>query len=502
MAKSKNKGALHFAGEGAIWMQPDGLGTKPQFLGCHELGDIAIPKGDVKLYYCPDPAIPNEYVVMDSIKGAPGPVTTNIKTDILKLADALEDINCKVPVYVHRVDCPPKNVFGNYYRTFAMHETWITNRGLTKLTSRDPESQDRTEQTFDLTAEGLMDLFKFKAAPIAVAETEDFTDIIACDYSACAGKCGPGADVCDTLYAASTTLAGSPLNAADIWKITGKGTTLTLLPQDPFGGGVKIASLECIVIDQQTTRLIAARGTIGTGTMQIAYSDDGGATPWHVVNVGVTIGQYAMGPNALFVLDAYHIWLVTSGGFVYFSDDFALTWTMQSDGDVTVQNLWAVNFYNELYGFAVGAANAVLTTIDGGVVWAAGVGATGQGADIITDVAVHSEYVIWISYNDGTMYRSADGGATWEIRGFSGSGAGSVQDMDWYDNALGAMVWNNALGVGKLFTTIDGGWTWEAEGAVIGNAGLNAVHFCSPKLIYGAGDVYGGFGLLFKAIAG
>jgi photosystem II stability/assembly factor-like uncharacterized protein len=161
-----------------------------------------------------------------------------------------------------------------------------------------------------------------------------------------------------------------------------------------------------------------------------------------------------------------------------------------------------VNFYNELYGFAVGAANAVLTTIDGGVVWAAGVGATGQGADIITDVAVHSEYVIWISYNDGTMYRSADGGATWEIRGFSGSGAGSVQDMDWYDNALGAMVWNNALGVGKLFTTIDGGWTWEAEGAVIGNAGLNAVHFCSPKLIYGAGDVYGGFGLLFKAIAG
>jgi photosystem II stability/assembly factor-like uncharacterized protein len=503
MAKKKKSG-LHFAGEGAIWAQPDGLGTKPEFLGCHELGDIAIPKGDVKLYYCPDDAIPNEYVVMDSIQSAPGPVTTSIKTDLLKMADILEDVRCKIPVYIHRVDCPPKNVFSNYYRSFGMPATWITNRGLTKMSSRDPDTQDRTEQTFDLTAEEGVDYFKFKASRIAVAETEAFTDVTACDFAACAGACGAASLACDTLYAATDTKSGSPVNKADVWKISCKGATLFNLLTDPFAGGEKIASIECIIIDKDTTRLIVARGTTDAGNpMEVAISDDSGAT-WSYVNVGTLNGQYAMGPNALYVLDAYHIWLACSSGYIYFSSDFGITWTAQTSGGVTAANLWAVNFYNDQIGFAVGETNAVIYTIDGGSVWTAGVGATGQGADTITDVAVLTENNVFISYNDGNLYRSDDGVSSiagdWELRGFSGSGAGSITDMDWYSEAQGALTWNPAVGMGKMFTTIDGGWTWEA--VTIDNAGLAAVHFCSPKLIYGAGNIYQGTGLLFKAIPG
>jgi photosystem II stability/assembly factor-like uncharacterized protein len=501
---AKKKSGLHFAGEGAIWVQPDGLGTQPVFLGCHELGDIAIPKGDVKLYYCPDEAIPNEYVVMDSIQSAPGPVTTNIKTDLLKMADALEDIRCKVPVYVHRVDCPPKNVFGNYYRSFAMPATWITNRGLTKLTSRDPDSQDRTEQTFDLTAEEGYDYFKFKASRIAIADTEAFTDITSCDFSACPGGCGAGGDACDTLYTAGDVKSGSPVNRADVWKIYGKGVSTFNLLTDPFAGGEKIASIECIVVDKDTTRLIVARGTTDAGNpMEIAYSDDGGAT-WSYVNVGSLVGQYSMGPNALFVLDAYHIWLVCTSGYVYFSQDFGLTWTAQSSGGVTAANLYAVSFFSDEIGMAVGATNAVIYTIDGGSVWTAGAGATGKGAVTINDVAILTQSIIFIAYNDGNLYRTDDGvsaaAGNWDTRGFSGSGTGSITDMDWYSEGQGAIVWNAASGVGKMFTTIDGGWTWEA--VTIDNAGLNAVHFCSPKLVYGCGNIYAGTGLVFKAVPG
>ena len=36
------------AGEGAIWVQPDGPNTELMYLGCHELGDIEEPLGDVR----------------------------------------------------------------------------------------------------------------------------------------------------------------------------------------------------------------------------------------------------------------------------------------------------------------------------------------------------------------------------------------------------------------------------------------------------------------------
>ncbi len=43
------------SGEGAIWVQPDGPNTETFYLGCHVLGDIDEPRGDLSLKYCPDP---------------------------------------------------------------------------------------------------------------------------------------------------------------------------------------------------------------------------------------------------------------------------------------------------------------------------------------------------------------------------------------------------------------------------------------------------------------
>jgi len=51
--------AYHFlAGNGSLWIQPDGPNTQPQFLGCHKLGDVEQAQGDVTLLYCKDPAPP------------------------------------------------------------------------------------------------------------------------------------------------------------------------------------------------------------------------------------------------------------------------------------------------------------------------------------------------------------------------------------------------------------------------------------------------------------
>ncbi|MFG0252983.1 MAG: hypothetical protein ACF8NJ_08935, partial [Phycisphaerales bacterium JB038] len=62
--------AHHFVGgEGALWIQRNGPGTRPVFLGCHQLGDVDEPQGDTEAIYCPDPSGPSRFKVVGSIEG-------------------------------------------------------------------------------------------------------------------------------------------------------------------------------------------------------------------------------------------------------------------------------------------------------------------------------------------------------------------------------------------------------------------------------------------------
>ena len=41
------------AAMGAVWVQPDGPNTEVLYLGCHDVGDIVQPQGDVATRFCP-----------------------------------------------------------------------------------------------------------------------------------------------------------------------------------------------------------------------------------------------------------------------------------------------------------------------------------------------------------------------------------------------------------------------------------------------------------------
>src|SRR3972149_12276387 len=110
---------IFLAGEGALWILPGGPNTAPDFLGCHLLGDVTEPTGDVTLGYCPDPSGPNRFKVKYSFQGVPGVVTTSITTDVQATAAALEDIACPVPLFVMQSQCGRKDVFANYDRAFS-----------------------------------------------------------------------------------------------------------------------------------------------------------------------------------------------------------------------------------------------------------------------------------------------------------------------------------------------------------------------------------------------
>ena len=198
---------FYLAGEGALWIQPDGANTEPKYLGCHQLASYDAPKGDVTLYYCPDPSAPNKWKVDSSSQGEAGAVTFDIELKIGKTADWLEKVRCPVPVHVLMNKCGRKDNFV-FERAFSLPATYITNESGANLVARNPESQDESLLTFSMASEDLFKGFEMIGQRKGVTETEALNDIASCSDFACAGDCGDQSEICDVLVAGADAAGG------------------------------------------------------------------------------------------------------------------------------------------------------------------------------------------------------------------------------------------------------------------------------------------------------
>jgi photosystem II stability/assembly factor-like uncharacterized protein len=496
----------------ALWVQPDGPNTKPQYLGCHDLDDLAEPGGAVSLLLCFDHGDPTGYKTVGSTREPPGAVTTAVTTYIEETADYMETIDCPFPLYVNGWKCGKPDTFTNYIRWFALAHAEIGDKTLTGLARRSEDVE--STQAFALTAwPPIIRGFEVEAMRQSTSETQSLNDIVFCNVAKCADECGEAQDVCDDGCAVGDADAGSPADKADVICTSDGGGTWTLVGADPFGAAEDIASIVCFYVGADTVRHLVARGTTDAlNPAEIAYTDDGGVN-W--TNVPMTLtpggaaapnGQYGIGGGALFALDEYHIWFCTSGGYIYFSDDGGATWTAQEQGVISGGgNLNHVHFADESNGFCVGDTNIISRTTDGGTTWAAVTGPAAEAASNAQCVGRNTDTNIWwVGYNTATrLYFTTDNGATWTIRAFTGSGVagGEVADISFCNDLCGWMLSNTSGIVGTVHRTRDGGYTWEAVTTPT-NAGLNAIWPCSCNLAFAVGEAQGGTAVILKISGG
>jgi len=490
----------------ALWVQPDGPNTKPEYLGCHDLDDIVQPGGASSLLLCFDHNSPTGYRTVGSTHEPPGPVTTAITMFINETADWMETINCPFPLYVQGWKCGKPDVFGNYVRWFALAHAEKGDETLAGLSRRSEDVE--STQAFAITAwPPVTRGFTVEAMRQSTSETEGLNDIAFCNVAKCADECGESQAVCDDGCAVGDAAAGSPTNEADVICTSSGGGTWTATTFDPFAGGEDIASFVCFYVGADTVRHVVARGTTDAlNPAEIAYSDDGGVTAWTNVDVGIIDGQFAVGGNSLFAIDQYHIWLVTSGGYVYFSDDGAVTWTVQEAAGISGgADFICVWFADENNGFAGGVGNVLARTVDGGATWTAVVGPVAEAANDVQCITRNKDSDIWWAGYDGNtrMYYTTDDGVTWTARAFTGSGVagGEVADIAFYDDLCGWMLSNTSGPVGTAHRTRDGGYTWEAV-ATPTNAGLNAIWPCGCNLAFAVGEASGGTAVILKISGG
>ena len=483
------------ASHGNIWVQPEGPNTTPILLGCHSLGDVAQAGGAITQAYCRDE------VVMTS-QAAKGPVTFDISTFVPKVADYLEDNKeCPMPIYLTQADCGNFGAFLNYQRAEVYQYARWTNEVESGLANTMPDggAAPASMMTISYQAEDKAKVWPCEFTRQTSAEPEDFNDIWMWSETQCRGHCGAYIPGCNVGFAVSDAAGGTK---ATVYYTTNGGITWTAVAAQPFM--VNAENISCVTgvwVDKDTLRVIVGCGVTAAGNAgRTAYCDnwaEAGAV-WTTASLGAVNANFLVHSGSLFSLDYYHIWAGDDFGDIYFSEDGGATWTIQYDG-VTANDIYSIKFRDEHYGLAVGLANFIIYTDDGGEHWTQITAPVAQAGVAARSCEILDAYNWWVGYADGDLYYTKDGGTTWAVRVYAAPTGwvtkDRVNDIVFTDDFNGwlAIGFTGAAAakIGALVRTFNGGEAWEAFATPtmdVGGNGLNAVSVCDYNKAYGAGD--------------
>lgn len=136
-----------------------------------------------------------------------------------------------------------------------------------------------------------------------------------------------------------------------------------------------------------------------------------GVNTWQRVVAGFVVGKQ---PNAFAFADVNHAWIVGNGGYVYFSDDIKSGVSVQDAGIATTQHLRSVHAHSAVSALAVGDANAVIYTSNGGSTWEA---VTGPAVGVNLGACWMWNDETWLvgegSGGNGKLWMTSNSGVSW-----------------------------------------------------------------------------------------
>lgn len=431
----------------------------PEYFGLVRAGALAWPQGDVTPLRVPSSTQYGAFDTIDQIRGDRGQPTLTVTgrygTDLSDLF-AIARAQCPVDLQVHMGSCQdPRDFNGGYDKVLVVETAFPTNYSTTDLGALEPGQNAMVDEEVPFTGSDAYEIRKLTAAELG--QTEIVQNVIAvaiCDRRSCGGACGPASDGCQRVFSIQSATAGSPGLPAELVYSSNGGTTLSQTNINSMPVNRNPTDMTCVgsylVVTSQDDQAI-----------HYALTDDvinGTLNPWTKNSSGVAASG---GPNAIFSLGSGFTWAVGNGGYVYFWGDVTATATQQSTGGVTSQNLNAIHGVDTERLVAVGASNALIYTTNGGDTWALGTGPIGAVA--LNAVWMRSETTWLVGAANGNLYYTENSGLTWTAKSFSGSGSGTVLDIQFATPTVGYMSHATAAaaGAGRIFRTIDGGYSWR-----------------------------------------
>ena len=245
-------------------------------------------------------------------------------------------------------------------------------------------------------------------------------------------------------------------------------------------------------IDRMTGWIIGFEGTI-------LKTSDGGES-WQAQSSGTTADFYG-----LYFVDANTGWVVGSYQSILKTTDGGQSWVMQQSGEQTTL-LEEVVFLDAQTGFAVGIAGSqgvVYQTRDGGkswntqslgsgwlkditfidtnTGWAAGI----TGSSMIINWRYGFPFGITISNRRATLWRTIDGGSTWQKVAFSEDAW--VKGVSFLNKNDG-IIWGTG---GLLYKTSNGGANWILQNVVTKpSSAFESIQYLTTQIAYTADTKY------------
>lgn len=479
-----------------VWFIEGGAGPsrRRDYFGNWKAGAVSWDLGDLTVIREPDPNAYNKFVRVGRYRGEPGdpelPITARYTFQRSRLLKAAR-LDCEHTIQIHMGQCEnPQDFPRGWEKTLILEGASINSYGTEDLGAMSPDENAPVNEEVPFVGTDLYEVVRMTFADMAPGSvTSPITSIYVCDSAQC-GACGVATDGCQVVLALQGTVVGSPgVGSTVLYTLNGGGTWSAVA--GPAG----------VVVDQ-----VYCAGDVA---VVLSDADDAmfytdlsdltlGVVNWTRVVTGFLAGQ---GPIAASSLGASETWIAGTGGAIYVSNDPALG-VQVSNSSSTTNDFHAIHALDSLNIVAVGAANTVLATGNGGVSWSLLTGPA-PGA-VLSTVWLRTPLEWFVGTAAGRLYYTINGGATWMEKGFTGAGAGAVNAIVFATPSVGFMAHTGVSGGGRVLRTIDGGFSWyvmpEGAGTIPVNTGVNALAVCDdPNILFAGGKTGASDGILVKA---
>lgn len=449
---------------------------------------ISWAQGDLTPIRIPDPDQYGKFKTIEFQRGQEGLPTVTLESRLEHTLSTLLQLvrkGCAFDVQLHAGVCEdPRDFNAGWDKIYVFEGALATSYDTGEIGALDSDQDAPVNESVAVSGLDYFEIKRLTAAEIAAtAVVQEVVDVVICDSQQC-GECGIASNGCEKIFAVTKSAGGSPGLAAEVIYSPDAGATIgetnissLAANEDPNAAACVGANLVVVSEDSESLHYAALVDILA------------GTETWAEVTSGFVATK---GPLAIFSASPVHTWIAAEGGYIYFTDDPTSGVETQTAGGVTTENLNSIHGVDEDNLVAVGANNVVLFSNDGGITWAS---VTGPAVGVALNAVWAKSDLVWlVGAADGTLWYTSDGGATWVAKGFPGSGAGVVRDIQFATPTIGYMAHDTAAVRGRILRTIDGGFSWyvlpeQAGLAIPLNDKINAIAACSedPNLVFGAG---------------
>ena len=428
----------------------------PEYFALGKMGDPSQSKGDTTRITAPDPDHFDREVTVGTVPGTPERATFTVSNrytlSVARLLRIFRD-GCGIDFYAAVGKCGnPQDFQRGWEKLVFFQDGQPSTHTIENFGAFGLDETGATNENLDLTAEEYWEFSRMGTGEVADAEaTGEILTIDICDDASC-GDCDVASDGCQRVLATMVGVGATPGTQPMLLYSEDNGLTWNTQIIDTMFSEENISGAHCIGGDLV---LITNTGNeIHFTSVDELFI---GQNVWEQTTSGFVVGGE---PLAIWSTDVNHTWLVGNGGYVYFTKNHKASVQVQNAGVATGQNLNDVHACSKNDILAVGNANAIILSRNGGETWEALVGpAPGENLGICWMFDVDTWFVGTGPGGSGILYKTQNGGFTWEEQDLPVTNIGEFDRIMFSSDAEGFLAYRTG-GAGKILRTLSGGNEW------------------------------------------